>query len=121
MGPTATDHPQKKRLSSFVGTKISFIFRLFALAQLFLKQADDIAARFFKRTPAPPFFAMNSMPAFSRDTTSFCRSQLCHLGDFENLSDNDHEAAVRAIDRIGRYERRAVSKRKRALKKSPSD
>lgn|SRR5258708_5078104 len=42
-------------------------------------------------------------------------------GDFENLDSNELQAAVREIDRIGRYERRALSKRKRASKEPPTD
>lgn len=40
------------------------------------------------------------------------------LGDMENASCNDVETALRAMDRISRYERRAISKRKQALRKS---
>jgi hypothetical protein len=43
------------------------------------------------------------------------------MGDFENLSGSDPEAAVRTIEKISRYERRAVSKRKRALRKPATD
>ena len=40
------------------------------------------------------------------------------LGDMENASRNDLETALRAMDRISRYERRAISKRKQALRQS---
>jgi hypothetical protein len=43
------------------------------------------------------------------------------VGDLENVSLRDFEVALRAIDLIGRYERRAFSKRKRASRKSVSD
>jgi hypothetical protein len=43
------------------------------------------------------------------------------LGDLENANGNDFEVAMRAMDRISRYERKALSKRKRALRKLPSD
>lgn len=42
------------------------------------------------------------------------------LGVLENASDNDFKIAMRAMDRISRYENRARSKRKRALGK-PGD
>jgi hypothetical protein len=40
------------------------------------------------------------------------------LGDMENASRNDLETALRAMNRISRYERRAISKRKQALRNS---
>jgi len=40
------------------------------------------------------------------------------LGDMENASRNDLDTALRAMDRISRYERRAISKRKQALRNS---
>jgi hypothetical protein len=42
-------------------------------------------------------------------------------GDFENANGSDFETAMRSMDRISRYERRAWSKRKRALGKPPSE
>jgi hypothetical protein len=40
------------------------------------------------------------------------------MSDLENVSSDDLEAAVRAIDSIRRYERRALSKRRQALRRS---
>ena len=40
------------------------------------------------------------------------------MGDLENLDRNELEAALQTIEKISRYERRALSKRKRALRKS---
>jgi hypothetical protein len=40
------------------------------------------------------------------------------LGDLENANGNDIEIAICAIERINRYEKRASSKRKQALRKS---
>ena len=40
------------------------------------------------------------------------------MDDLENLSGNDLEVALRAMDKISRYEKRAFSKRKQALSKS---
>jgi hypothetical protein len=41
--------------------------------------------------------------------------------DFENLSGNELEVALYMIEKISRYEKRAVSKRKSALRKSSGD
>jgi hypothetical protein len=43
------------------------------------------------------------------------------MDNLEDVRGNDLEIALRAMDRISRYERRALSKRRRALRKSPSD
>ena len=40
------------------------------------------------------------------------------MGDLENLDRNELEAALQTIENISRYERRALSKRKLALRKS---
>jgi hypothetical protein len=40
------------------------------------------------------------------------------LGDLENANGKDFEIAFRAMDRISRYEKRALSRRKQALRKS---
>ena len=40
------------------------------------------------------------------------------MGDLENLDRNELEAALQTIEKISRYERRALSKRKLALRKS---
>jgi hypothetical protein len=40
------------------------------------------------------------------------------LGDLENANGNDIEIAICAIERINRYEKRASSRRKQALRKS---
>jgi hypothetical protein len=40
------------------------------------------------------------------------------MNDLEDVSGNDLEVALRAMDRISRYEGRALSKRKQALRKS---
>ena len=40
------------------------------------------------------------------------------IADLENASGNDFENALRAMDKINRYERRALSKRRRAMSKS---
>jgi hypothetical protein len=40
------------------------------------------------------------------------------MDDLENVSGNDLEVALRAMDKISRYEKRAFSKRKQALSKS---
>jgi hypothetical protein len=40
------------------------------------------------------------------------------MDDLEDVSGNDLEVALRAMDRISRYEGRALSKRKQALRKS---
>jgi hypothetical protein len=41
------------------------------------------------------------------------------INDMENVSINDFQIAMRAIDAISRYEKRALSKRKRAFRESP--
>jgi hypothetical protein len=40
------------------------------------------------------------------------------MDNLEDVSGNDFEIALSAMDRISRYERRALSKRRRALRKS---
>jgi hypothetical protein len=40
------------------------------------------------------------------------------IADLENASGHDFENALRAMDKINRYQRRAFSKRRRAMSKS---
>ena len=81
------------------------------LGAILAEGGDDFQHIEQMRTVAECHFDLRRIRAARHDV--FLR-----LGDMETASRNDLETALRAMDRISRYERRAISKRKQALRNS---
>jgi hypothetical protein len=85
--------------------------RIECLTAILAEGADDFERMKQSRMLAECHFDLRRIRAARHDV-------FLTMGGLENVSGNDFEIALRAMDGIRRYETRALSKRRRALRKS---
>jgi hypothetical protein len=88
--------------------------RIESLAAILVEGSKDFERVEQSRALAECYFDLERVRAARFDVLS-------RVVDLENASVNDFEGALRAMNNISRYEGRALSKRRQALRQSPND